>query len=113
MLEIYAVDINSIEVLTYKSLAMFLLKDDDYIYLLRGTTVSPYMAKQLYKDIRESIELGFELSEIVDFYDNSSSIELLKTSFKTYEKFATDKWNWHKWKLDRNFNTRFITCISR
>lgn len=111
MLEIYAVDINSIEVLTYKSLAMFLLKDNDKIYLLRGTTVSPYMSKQLYRDIREAIELNFTLSEIVDLYDNSKSLELLGTTFEIYKKFATDVWNWHAWELNKNFYPRFMTYV--
>lgn len=112
MLKIYASNTNSYEALTGKSLAMFLLKDGNYIYLLRGTTVSPYMSEQLYNDVEAAIDLGFTLSEIADLFDKSKSLELLGTTIETYEKFSNDSWNWHKWSLNRHFCTRFWTYIS-
>ena len=45
-MELYAQNTTSYEILTGKSLAMFLFKDNNKIFLLRGTTVSPYMAKK-------------------------------------------------------------------
>ena len=88
MLAIYQSNINSYEAITGKSLAMFLFKDDKYVYLLRGTTVSPYMSEQLYKDIKEAMELGFTLSEIADLFDKSDYLELLGTTIETFEKYA-------------------------
>ena len=113
MLELYKSNTNSYELMTGKSLAMFLFKDDEYIYLLRGTTVSPYMSEQLYKDIKEAMELGFTLSEIVDLYDISDSLELLGTTLETFKNHASDDWNWHKWSFNRNFHNRFWTYISK
>ena len=92
---------------------MFLFKEDNRVYLLRGTTVSPYMSEQLYKDIKEAVELGFSLSEITDLYDNSDSLELLGTNLDMFQKYANDDWNWHKWSLNRNFQSRFWTYISK
>ena len=39
MLELYASNVNSYEFMTGKSLAMFLFKDNNKIFLLHGTTV--------------------------------------------------------------------------
>ena len=113
MLELFKSNINSYEFLTGKSLAMFLFKDENRVYLLRGTTVSPYMLEQLYKDVVDALELGFTLSEIVDLFDNSDSLELLGTTLKTFEKHANDYWNWHKWSFNHNFQNRFWTYISK
>ena len=113
MLELYRSNLNSYELMTGKSLAMFLFKDDKYVYLLRDTTVSPYMSEQLYKDIKEAMELGFTLSEIADLFDKSDSLELLGTTIETFEKHANDYWNWHKWSFNHNFQNRFWAYISR
>ena len=112
MLELCRSNLNSYELMTGKSLAMFLFKDDKYVYLLRGTTVSPYMSEQLYKDIKEAMELGFTLSEIADLFDKSDSLELLGTTLETFKNHASDDWNWHKWSFNRNFRSRFWTYIS-
>lgn len=113
MLELYRSELNSYELMTGKSLAMFLFKENDRIYLLRGTTISPYMSKQLHNDIVEAMELGFTLSEIVDLFDKTDSLELLGTTLETFQKYANDYWNWHKWNLNRNFRTRFWIYISK
>lgn len=113
MLELYRSNTNSYEFMTGKSLAMFLFKEDNRVYLLRGTTVSPYMSEQLYKDIKEAVELGFSLSEIVDLYDSSDSLELLGTTLEAFHEYANDDWNWHKWSLNRNFRSRFWIYISK
>lgn len=113
MLELYSSNTNSYELMTGRSLAMFLFKDNNRMYLLRGTTVSPYMSKQLYKDIKEAIELGFTLSEIAELFDKSDSLELLGTTIETFEKHVNDYWNWYKWGFNRNFRSRFWVYISR
>lgn len=112
-LKLYESDTNSYEFLTGKSLAMFLLKDDKCIYLLRGTTVSSYMAEELKKDIRKALELGFTLSEIVELYDDSKSLEVLGTTIDVFDEYANDCWNWHLWSLNHNFHQRFWTYVSK
>ena len=112
MLELYRSNTNLYELMTGRSLAMFLFKDDKYVYLLRGTTMSPYMSDQLYKDIKEAMELGFTLSEIAELFDKSDSLELLGTTLETFKNHASDDWNWHKWSFNRNFRSRFWTYIS-
>lgn len=113
MLEIYQSNINSYEVITGKSLAMFLLKDNNKMYLLRGATVSPYMSRQLEKDIIDAIEMGFTLMEIADLFDKTESLELLGTSLENFNAFANNKWNWYKWSLNKNFQYRFWTHIKK
>ena len=113
MLELYRSNLNSYELMTGRSLAMFLFKENDRVYLLRGTTVSPYMSEQLYNDIKEAMELGFTLSEIADLFDKSDSLELLGTTLETFEKHANDYWNWHKWSFNHNFQNRFWAYISK
>lgn len=113
MLAIYQSNINSYEAITGKSLAMFLLKDNNKIYLLRGTTASPYMSEQLKKDVADAIELGFNLLEIADLFDKTESLELLGTSLEIFQRFANDKWNWYKWSFNKNFQYRFWTHIKK
>ena len=81
-MRLYAQNTTSYEIATGKSLAMFLFKEDDdnKIFLLRGTTVSPYMAQKMYQDIQEALELGFSLYEIVDLYDDRKSVSLYCTN---------------------------------
>lgn len=113
MLELLKSETNSYEFLTGKSLAMFLFRDDKNVYLLRGTTVSTYMSEQLCQDVVDALELGFTLSEIVDLFDKSDSLELLGTTLETFEKYCVDNWNWHKWSFNHNFQNRFWTYISK
>lgn len=107
MLQLYKSNINSYEVLTGKSLAMFLIKKGNHIYLLRGTTVSPYMAKQLEKDIEDALGMGFKLRELVDLFDETESLELYGTEIETFEKYANDEWNWYTWNSRRASNGKF------
>lgn len=110
---LYASNINSYEFLSGKSLAMFLFKDSkNRIYLLRGTTISPYMSEQLYNDMKDAIEMGFSLDELVDLFDKSKSLKLLGTTLDTFQKHANDNWNWHKWSMTHNFTNRFWIYIS-
>lgn len=110
---LYAANTRSYELITGKSLAMFLLRDNNNkIYLLRGTVASPYMAQQMYKDVKEAIELGFSLDEIADLYNRTKSLELLGTTMDIFQNYANDNWNWHKWSFNRNFQSRFWTYIS-
>ena len=112
MLELYASNVDSYEFMTGKSLAMFLFKDNNKVYLWRGTTVSPYMSEQLKKDIIDAMEMGFNLMEIADLFDKTKSLELLGTTLETFEKFSNDKWNWFKWSMTSHFNLRFWKYIS-
>lgn len=112
-MEILNFNIDSYEFITGKSLAMILFKENNCVYLLRGTTISPYMSEQLYKDIKEAIKLGFTIKDIVDLYDNSDSLELLGTTLETFQNHSNDDWNWHKWSFNQNGNNRFWTYISR
>lgn len=112
MLELYASNVNSYEFMTGKSLAMFLFKDSNCIYLMRGTTISPYMAQRMDQDVQEAIDLGFSLSEIADLYDDRKSVSLYCTDIDTYEKYHNDRWNWFKWSMTSHFNLRFWKYIS-
>lgn len=112
MLELYASNVNSYEFMTGKSLAMILFKDNNRVYLLRGTTESPYMAQKMYQDVQEALELGFSLYEISDLYDDRKSVSLYCTNIDTYKKYCNDRWNWHKWSMTSHFYLRFWECIS-
>ena len=112
MLELYASNVNSYEFMTGKSLAMFLFKDNNKIFLLRGTTVSPYMSEKMHEDVQEALNLGFSLFEIADLYDDRKSVSLYCTNIETFEKFSNDNWNWHKWSMTSHFYSRFWECIS-
>ena len=113
MLELYASNVNSYEFMTGKSLAMFLFKDNNKIFLLRGTTVSPYMSEKMYEDVQEALDMGFSLFEIADLYDDRKSVSLYCTDTDTFEKYCNDKWNWHKWSMTSHFYSRFWECISK
>ena len=113
MLELYASNVNSYEFMTGKSLAMFLFKDNNKIFLLHGTTVSPYMSEKMYEDVQEALNLEFSLFEIADLYDDRKSVSLYCTDIETFEKFSNDKWNWYKWSFNKNFQYRFWTHIKK
>ena len=111
-MKLYGKNTTSYEILSGKSLAIVLFKDNNKIFLFRGTTVSPYMAQKMYQDVREALELGFSLYEIADLYDDRKSVSLYCTNIDTYKKYCNDRWNWYKWSMTSHFYSRFWKCIS-
>lgn len=111
-MEIYMKNLNSYELATGKSLAMFLFKENNKIFLLRGTVVSPYMAEKLSDDIMEALKIGFSLLDIADLYNDKKSVSLYCTTMDTFKKFCNDKWNWYKWSMTSHFRLRFWKYIS-
>ena len=111
-MELYAKNTTSYEIMTGKNLAMFLFKEDNKIFLLRGTTVSPYMSEKMYEDVKDALELGFSLCDIADLYDDRKSVSLYCTDIDTFKEFSNDNWNWYNWSMTSHFYLRFWECIS-
>lgn len=93
--ELYSYDLNKCLVKTGQSMAIFLLTDGTDMYLLRGTTVSPYMSQRLYEDIREAINLKWSIDEIASLYDVDATIRILKVSMDFYKKYCTNPFDWN------------------
>ena len=113
MLKIIRSNVNSYELLSCKALMLCVLQntDTDKIYLLRSTTVSPYMSRQLLNDIQAAISMSFSIHDLCDLCDCAECLSTQYEVFKEWEHVST--YNWHAWALTRTFHTRFTTLCDR